>query len=314
MNKLKTGVIGVGYLGKYHAEKYAAMADVNLVGVADVNKEAALTVAGENQCRAFTDYHDLLAEVDAVSIVVPTSLHYRTALDCLALGRDVLIEKPITTTLEEADELIAKAEEAGCLIQVGHIERYNPAVVAMRDYLTRPRYIESRRVHIFTGRGTDVDVVLDLMIHDIDLICSIVEAELVEVHPIGRSIVTDNTDIANAQLIFANGCCANVTVSRIAEDPVRKLRIFQPENAITVDYGAKEIRIIDRKKIRRGNAVKPDDYLEFCFRNQDALEAELADFVKNVKLRGIPAASGREGRQALAVALGIIKRIVPVSR
>ena len=309
MEKLKTGVIGVGYLGKFHAGKYAAMADVILVGVADVNKEAARTVAADNQCRAFSDYRDLLDEVDAVSIVVPTSLHYHTALDCIAAGRDVLIEKPITTTLEEADELIVKADDVGCLIQVGHIERYNPAVVAMRQYLTRPRYIESRRVHVFTSRGTDVDVVLDLMIHDIDLICSIVEAELIAVHPIGRSIVTGNTDIANVQLIFANGCCANVTVSRIAEEPVRKLRIFQPENAITVDYGAKEIKIINREKIKRGSELKPRDYLEFCFRNQDALEAELTDFVKNVRQRITPAASGREGRQALAVALEIIKNI-----
>ena len=202
-----------------------------------------------------------------------------------------------------------EAAAAGCLVQVGHIERYNPAVVAMREYLTRPRYIESRRVHIFTSRGTDVDVVLDLMIHDIDLICSIVDSELVAVHPIGRSIVTDHTDIATAQLIFANGCCANVTVSRIAEDPVRKLRIFQPENAITVDYGAKEIRIVDREKITRGNDITPDDYLEFCFQDQDALEAELTDFVKNVRERKTPAASGREGRQALAVALEIIRQI-----
>ncbi len=309
MNKLKIGVIGVGYLGKFHAQKYAAMTNVKLIGVADINEEAARAVAEKNQCRAFADYHDLLAEVEAVSIVVPTSLHHRTALDCLARGRDILIEKPITTTLEEADELLARADEAGCLVQVGHIERYNPAVVAMRGYLTRPRYIESRREHIFTSRGTDVDVVLDLMIHDIDLISSIVAAELTEVHPIGRSVVTSHTDIANVQLVFANGCSANVTVSRIAEEPVRRLRIFQPDNAITVDYGAKEIRIIDREVITRGHEVSPQDYLEFCFRDQDALEAELTDFVKNVRERTPPAASGRAGRQALAVALQIIERI-----
>ncbi len=306
---LKLGVIGVGYLGKYHAQKYAAMENVSLVGVADVDSQAAQKVAKMTHCTPFADYKELIDQVDALSVVVPTSLHHRVALDCLARSRDILIEKPMTTTLAEADELIARADESGRIIQVGHIERYNPAIVAMRNYLTRPRYIESQRTHIFTDRGTDVDVVLDLMIHDIDIILSIVDSELVSLYPMGMSVVTDHTDIANVQLVFANGCRANVTVSRIAENPVRSLRIFQPESAITVDYGSKEIRVIERDKISVGNDLKDDDYLEFCFRDQDALEAELTDFVSNVRNRTKPAASGREGRQALAVALEIMEKI-----
>lgn len=309
MRKIKVGVIGVGYLGKFHAEKYAAMNEAELVGVADAHPEQAATVAEKCGTRAFQDFRQLLTEVEAVSVVVPTSLHHEVAMACLAAGVDVMLEKPMTTTLAEADELIAQAESQGRILQVGHLERYNPAVLAMEQYLTQPLFIESHRIHSFKPRGTDVDVVLDLMIHDIDIILSIVNSPLATIHTVGVPVVTPFTDIANARLIFENGCTANITVSRISKDNIRKLRIFQPQSYLLVDYAQKELVVIRLKKKLTEAGLPQEEVITSSFAEADALEAELRDFVANVRNRSTPRVSGQQGRTALAVAQQIMAQI-----
>lgn len=308
MSNKKVGVIGVGYLGRFHAQKYAAMNDVELVGVADINHSQAESVARECACRAFADYNQLLDQVDAVSVVVPTSLHHEVTSTCLRQGVDVMVEKPFTTTLEEADELIALAEQHKAVLQVGHLERFNPAVIAMQPLLDYPLFIEAHRIAVFKDRGTDVDVVLDLMIHDIDIILSIVNAPIKTIHTVGTPVVTEFTDIANARLIFENGCTANVTVSRISMDNMRRMRIFQPGRYLSVDFGKKEVMSIQLKKTGTTSPPMPD-IKKYGFREQDALELELTDFVENIRQRRRPAVSGLEGRRALDVALQVVDQI-----
>lgn len=309
MRKIKVGVIGVGYLGKFHAEKYAAMAEAELVGVADTNPEQAAAVAQKCATKAFADYRELLKAVEAVSVVVPTSLHHKVGMECLASGVDMMLEKPMTTTLAEADELIALAAADGRVLQVGHLERYNPAILAMEQYLTQPLFIESHRIHSFKPRGTDVDVVLDLMIHDIDIVLSVVNAPLATIHTVGVPVVTPFTDIANARLIFENGCTANITVSRISKENIRRLRIFQPRSYLSVDYAKKEIMVIRLQNELTEAGLPKEEIINACFVEQDALEAELRDFVANVRTRAVPRVSGQQGRNALAVAQQIMDQI-----
>lgn len=309
MSKTRIGVIGAGYLGKFHAQKYAMMADVDLVGVVDPVREVAEAVAAANNTKPFTDYHELLPLVDAVSVVVPTSLHHKVSMDCLRNGIDIMLEKPMTTTIKEAEELIALGAEKNRIIQVGHLEQFNPAIMAMEEHLTTPIFIESHRIHTFKNRALDVDVVLDLMIHDIDIIFSIVKSPLKTVHAVGLPVITGTTDIANARLIFANGCTANVTVSRISEDNIRRLRIFQPQSFITVDYGKKELTVIKQDRGLDENGMPRRNFLNSCYMKIDALEMELRDFVGNVRNRTRPRIAGEEGRRALQVATEIIAQI-----
>lgn len=309
MNKTKVGVIGVGYLGKHHAAKYQAMPDVELVGVADTNLARAKEVAALYGTRAFADYHTLLPMVDAVSIVVPTKQHFEVASYCLDFGVDILLEKPMTTTLAEADALIAKAEVCNRIFQVGHIEQFNPAVLAMEQYLTTPVFIEAQRIHSFNPRGADVDVVLDLMIHDLDIILSIVPSPIKIVHAVGIPVITASSDIANVRIIFENGCTANLTVSRISKTNVRKLRIFQPKSYISLDYGKKEIFVIEHLPKLDPHGVPEEVSHHFSFVDSDALETELRAFVLNVRQRSAPKVGGHEGRRALKTALHIIDQM-----
>jgi predicted dehydrogenase len=236
VKELQVGVIGVGYLGRFHAQKYAAMEGVRLVGGADPDRERAEAVAGETGCSAYTDYRELLNGIEAASIVVPTIYHHEVARTCLAKGLDLLVEKPFTTTLAEADELIELARDKNLVLQVGHLEQFNPAVLAAKPLLDHPLFIEAHRLSVFKDRSTDVDVVLDLMIHDIDIILSIVDSSIQTIHTVGAPVITPLTDIANARLIFANGCTANVTVSRISMENMRRMRIFQPGRYLSVDF------------------------------------------------------------------------------
>lgn len=310
MDKIKVGVIGVGYLGRFHAQKYAAMADVTLVGVADTNDEQCRRVAEECGCRPFADYRQLLAEgVDAVSIAVPTSSHCLVAGDCLDAGVDVLLEKPMTVTLAEADELIARADAKKLILQIGHLERFNPAVQAMEPFLTTPVFIESHRIATFKNRGVDVDVVLDLMIHDIDIILNIINSPLKTIHTVGAPVATAKTDIANARLIFDNGATANVTVSRISRTNVRKMRIFQPGSYINVDFANKRIMTIQLSDDLRDNGMPKQEVKLRSFADGDALRSEVSSFVRHVRERTRPAVSGQEGRRALAVALQVMDQI-----
>jgi predicted dehydrogenase len=309
MPKTRIGVIGTGYLGKFHAQKYAAMEDVELVGVVDTLNETAQAVAEANNTKPFNDHRELLPLVDAVSIVVPTSLHCQVGIDCLEQGVDVMIEKPMTTTIDEADKLIALAAERKRILQVGHLERFNPAMLAMEEHLTTPIFIESHRIHTFKNRALDVDVVLDLMIHDIDIILNIVKSPLTTFHTVGLPVVTETTDIANARLIFANGCTANVTVSRISQDNIRRLRIFQPRSFVTVDYGKKELTVIKQGEDFDDKGMPRHDIHRSCYIEIDALEMELKDFVNNVRNRTKPRVAGEEGRRALKIATDIIDQI-----
>ena len=228
MKKLRVGVIGVGYLGQFHAEKYARMNDVDLVGVVDIDKNRAETVAEMVNTKAYIDHKALFGNVDAVSIAVPTPVHFVIAKNFLKKNIDILIEKPITETTEEADELIHLAESRDLVIQVGHLERFNPAIVALKDIVKKPMFIESHRLSIFQGRCTDVSVVLDLMIHDIDLILNFVRSEISAVYASGVPVVSEHVDIANAHLEFESGCVANVTASRISIKNERKIRDSYP--------------------------------------------------------------------------------------
>ena len=308
MKTIKVGVLGVGYLGRFHAQKYAAMENVELVGVADTDSAQANTIAEECNCHPFSDYQQLLPLVDAVSVVVPTSLHHQVTKDCLDQSVDVMVEKPFTTTLEQADELIELASKKNAILQVGHLERFNPAVIAMQPLLNHPLFIEAHRISVFKDRGTDVDVVLDLMIHDIDIILSIVDSPLKTIHTVGTPVMTQLTDIANARLIFENGCTANVTVSRISMDNMRRMRIFQPGRYLSVDFGKKEVMSIQLKKEQSATYPVPD-IKKYGFREQDALQLELTDFVENVRQRSKPMVSGVEGRRALDIALQVVEQI-----
>ncbi len=309
MKELKVGVIGVGYLGKFHAQKYGALKGVTLVGVADVDRLQGQKVAEECGCRSFTDYKELLPVVDAVSIVVPTSHHHQVAGECLDMGIDVLLEKPMTVTVEEADELIAKAKENNLVLQIGHLERFNPALQAMEPFLTTPVFIESSRIATYNNRGVDVDVVLDLMIHDIDIILNIIKSPIKAIHTVGAPVATSNTDIANARLIFESGATANVTVSRISRTNIRKMRVFQPGSYINVDFGNKKVMTIKLLKELMESGM-PKQVVELrTFEGGDALLAEITAFVQHVRERSRPACSGAEGRRALDVAHQVINQI-----
>ena len=309
MNDLKVGVIGVGYLGKFHAQKYAQMEHVDLVGVVDLDIEQAKRVAGETGSSAFDDYRKLFDKVDAVSVVVPTQEHYQISRDFLEQDVDVLIEKPITTTIEEADALIDFAEARGLIIQVGHLERFNPAVLALDGIVTVPRFIESHRLSIYNPRGTDVSVVLDLMIHDIDIILNFVNSEIKHIHAAGIPVVTNEVDIANARLEFANGCVANVTASRISTKNERKIRMFQKEAYISMDFANHEIVIINKGEEESGDIMPGIKMKELCFTKGDALDDEIKAFVASVTKRVAPEVTGKVGRNALEVALNIMDQI-----
>ncbi len=310
MSKLRVGVIGVGYLGKFHAQKYAKIPEVELVGVVDPNRENREKVAKDLGTEAFSDHRALLGKVDAVSIVAPTPLHYELAKEFLENEVDLLIEKPMTVTLAEADALITIAEERGRIVQVGHLERYNPAVVALREFIKKPRFIESHRLSTFKERGTDVSVVLDLMIHDIDIILNLVRSEVTSLHAAGIAVISDHVDIANARLAFKNGCVANITASRISTKNERKIRLFQKSAYISVDFANREISVIEKEKNGGNGGVIPGMAVrELCFTGGDALDDEIKAFVDCVIQRKEPQVSGKVGRDALSIALDVMDQI-----
>ncbi len=314
MKKLRVGVIGVGYLGTFHAQKYAAMDHVELVGIVDSDKPRAERVAGELGTRAYKNYRDLLGKVDAVSVVVPTQNHYDVSMAFLENDVDVLIEKPITTTLQEADRLIECAESRGLIIQVGHLERFNPAVMALDGIVTAPRFIESHRLSIFKPRGIDVSVVLDLMIHDIDIILNFVKSDIKHIHAAGIPVITDEVDIANARLEFENGCVANVTASRVSTKNERKIRMFQQDAYISMDFANHDITVINKSGEAGSDLIPGMDVKQLCFTKGDALDDEIKAFVSSVSRRVTPEVTGRVGRNALSIALNIMDQINTTNR
>ena len=311
MKPKKTAVIGVGYLGKFHAEKYAALEQAELVAVADDNAEIAKQVAEKNNARAVTDYRELFGQVDAVSIVVPTDQHHRIARDCLENGLDVLVEKPMTVTLEEADELIALANKNNCILQVGHLERFNAAVLALEGVVKNPLFIEAHRLAPFKARGTEVDVILDIMIHDIDIILSIVGSPVTAIHAVGVPVVSpEKNDIANVRLEFETGCIANITASRISIKEMRKTRIFQPDAYISINFATQQADVFKRMEDAAVVDGMPQImYDEIDIVQGDALRNEISSFLDSVDKRCEPAVSGEAGRNALKVALEIIDQV-----
>ena len=314
MKKLRVGVVGAGYLGKFHAQKYAQMDDVELVGVVDIDKSQAEEVAGRFNTKAYLHHKYLFGKVDAVSIVVPTPAHFSVAKDFLENNIDVLIEKPMSETIEQADELIRFAKSRSLIIQVGHLERFNPAVVALRDIIKQPMFIESHRLSIYKDRCTDVSVVLDLMIHDIDIILNFVRSEIVNIHAAGVPVISGHVDIANARLEFKSGCIANVTASRISTKNERKIRLFQKDTYISVDFANQGITVIQRNNKIEGGLIPGMEIKQLSFAKGDALEDELKSFVKTVRTRENPEVTGQMGRDALKIALSIMKQIHDTNR
>ena len=308
--KLRIGVIGVGHMGEFHVQKYVAMPEVELVGVADTNLDRANEIAQRYDIHPYREHNHILPRVDAVSLAVPTERHFEIAKDILSEGVHLLIEKPITYTLEPADTLIGMAREKDLVLQVALIERFNPAVVKMESMLKEPVFIESHRMNTFTSRGTDVDVVFDLMIHDLDIILHVVPSEVKEVHAVGMSVITGKTDIANVRMIFENGTVGNLTASRVSDKTLRKLRIFQPDAYIAVDCFNREISItrLD-SKVKDSNNFPQVTTNKTKFPGRDALADEIFSFVNSVMNGAEPVVSGPDGRRALKYALGIIDQI-----
>ncbi|MFZ5466809.1 MAG: Gfo/Idh/MocA family oxidoreductase [Pseudomonadota bacterium] len=302
MSKLQCAVIGTGYLGKFHADKYAALPECELAAIVDVNPEAAAAIAAKHGCRGLTDYRELLGKVDAVSIAVPTSLHFEVARDFLAAGSHVLVEKPITTTVEQADELIRLAREKNRVLMVGHLERFNPAILALEGTLDQPSFIESTRLAPFKPRATDVSVVLDLMIHDIDIILDIVDSPITHIEASGACVLTGDTDIANARLTFGNGCVANVTASRISLKSERKMRLFQKDAYLSVDFQNRVLATHRRGEGEMFPGVPEILSEESRFESGDALLGEIRHFVDCAIHGRTPRVPGEAGRRALAAA------------
>ena len=310
--RLRTAVIGVGYLGRFHAEKYAANPAAELVAVADVDPARARAVAAALGVEAVTDYRALAGRIDCASVAVPTQLHHAVACGLLDAGVDVLVEKPLTMTVDEGKALLELAVRRGRVLQVGHLERFNPAIRALDGIVREPRFIECHRLAPFTERGTDVDVVLDLMIHDLDVILSMMPSPLRSVEAVGVPVLTNSVDIANARLRFANGGIANVTASRVSLKRERKLRIFQPGAYLSVDYGERRVLICRREPGPDGLPALSLEEREVP--EADALGSEIDAFLSAVRERETPPVTGWDGLRALEVAHVILESLETESR
>lgn len=305
--RLRVGVIGVGYLGQIHARIYAQMSAVELVGVADVDAQAARQVAERYGCAAYTDAQELADNIDAVSIVVPTVAHLAVARMFLERRIHMLMEKPLASSYEEGLELVQLAERAGVVFQVGHLERFNAGVMALAERVIEPRFIEVHRLGTFVERATDVDVVIDLMIHDIDIVMALVKAEIKEVAAAGLPVLTPHIDIANARLEFMNGAVANVTASRVSNKKQRRIRIFSNDGYYALDYIDQQIEIVrpqPRADARPEIVVERPPLLA-----RPPLETELAAFIECVRTGKRPLVDGRIGLQALKTALLVKEKI-----
>jgi predicted dehydrogenase len=307
---LRVAVVGIGHLGRHHARILGALDGAHLVAVVDTIPERAQQAADATGARPLTDFRELVGEVDAVSVAVPTELHRDVAMPFLERGIAVLVEKPMARTLGEADELVAAAAASGATLLVGQTERYNPAVQAVLPLVTSPRFIEVHRLGVFPDRSLDIDVVFDLMIHDLDIVLALVRSEVTAIEAVGVPVLTPRYDIANARLRFASGCIANVTASRISRDRVRKIRFFQPDAYISVDYAAQEVegwRLVhrdgSRPEIQGGQLPVPKD---------EPLRRELADFIEAVRDRRPPMVDGPAGRRALELATRIAEKMETV--
>ncbi len=305
---LRTAVIGVGYLGRFHAQKYAVLDDSELVGVADTDPERLAAVSGELGVPGFPDYRDILGRADAVSIVVPTAKHYEITRACLEADCHVLVEKPFTSSVEEATRLIELARQRQRLVQVGLLERFNSAFCALMQGLETPRFIEVHRLAPWTPRGAEIDVTLDLMIHDIDLALTVVGEDPHDIRASGAAVIGDTLDIANARLEFPGGCVANVTASRLSRRSERRMRVFQHHSCYTLDLHKREL---DRYRLRTGDAPPPDriEHANEAFQDTDSLREEIQHFIRCVRQGTEPMVRGEDGLRALRTALEVGQRL-----
>lgn len=304
MTAIKVAVIGAGHLGQFHAAKYAASKNATLVGIADTSAERGALIAGKHGVASVTDYRELLGQVQAVSIAVPAAAHYAVAKDCLEAGLHVLVEKPIAITLEDADRMIALARERKRVLQVGHVERFNPVGAELLRQVKDPLFIECHRLAPFKPRGTDVSVLLDLMIHDLDLIATLAGAPCTDIDACGASVLSDSPDIVNARVRFANGCTANITSSRVSLKVERKLRIFQRDAYFSADLGKQEITIA--RKLQGDPPIS----IEQKKLPGDALEAEIESFLEAIRTGRDAAVTGEAGRLALQLSLEVGRKMM----
>ena len=320
-NQVRIGVIGVGHLGQHHVKHYKTLDNVELVGVFDINRERSSEISKKFDVKVFDDLNSILEEVDALSIVTNTEHHYKIAEKCLRTKKHVFIEKPITAVVEEADKLISMAEQNRVLIQIGHIERLNPALLALDEYEIKPKFIEIQRLAPYTSRGTDVPVVLDKMIHDIDILLSLVKVPIKKIQATGLSILTNSIDIAHARMRFEDGTVASVMSSRIARDEVRKIKIFQKDLYATLDLliGSTEIYEVVNDKTSKYKMTIPFDhkgntkligYHKPDLNKGDPLRMELENFVLSIQGKQKPIVSGKDGKDALEVAIKIQEMII----
>ena len=304
---VRMAVVGVGHHGRNHARILATLAGVDLVAVADTNAPRASEIAAKYGARAVTSYRDLIGQVDAVTIAVPTERHAEIGAAFLDARVPALIEKPLARSVAEADLLIDRAAQSKTILATGHTERFNPAVEAARPLLSDPRFIEVHRLGTFPERSLDIDVVFDLMIHDLDVVLSLVKSDVASIEAVGVPVLTPRVDIANARLRFANGCTANITASRISRDRVRKIRFFQPAAYLSIDYAAQKIELW---RLVKGSGPMPSiDGGELPVTNEEPLKRELSDFVEAVRANGRPLVTGDDGRRALALAQQIVDRM-----
>jgi predicted dehydrogenase len=302
MAKTRIAVFGVGYMGKFHAEKFAAVADAELVAVADADAKRAAEVAVALGCAHAADYRELLPRIDAACVAVPTEKHCEVVLACLQAGVHVLVEKPLARTLEEADRMIALARAKGRVLQVGHLQRFNPAFQALAAETAKPLFIDIERLAPFKARGIDVDVILDLMIHDLDLALALARAPLEQVSASGFRVLTESIDIANARLEFADGCIASLSASRVSQAAVRKMRVFKHDGYVSANLQEQKLR-----HVRRG--ASGIEETEQAFARVDELQAQAGEFVRAVRGGATPQASGEQGRQVLALALQVARLV-----
>lgn len=312
MSKIRTAVIGVGYLGKFHAQKYAQIESSELVAVCDASIEIAQAIADEHNVPAFTDYQELIGKVDAVSIVVPTQKHYEVAKLFLENKVHVLLEKPITSTVEEAEELVRIADDNKCVFQIGHLERFNPAVLALEDELKHPLFIESNRIAPFNPRGADVNVILDLMIHDIDIILDFAKSPVKHIDADGVAVISQGIDIANARITFESGCVANVTASRVSMKSERIMRIFQHDAYISIDFQNKKLAIHQKGDGEMYPGIANIESNDRTFEQGDALYSEIEAFLNSISTNTPPVVSGKAGLLALQTATKISELLVPI--
>ncbi|MFH0889392.1 MAG: Gfo/Idh/MocA family oxidoreductase [Planctomycetota bacterium] len=325
MSNIKVAVIGVGHLGKNHAKFFSQFKDVTLAGVVDSNTVQSQEIARLYHTKAYTDYKPLLKEIDAVSIATPTSVHYQIAKETISRGIHTFIEKPISTTLSQANKLVSLAQKHKVVLQVGHIERFNPAFVDAKDYIQNPRFIECHRLSSFSFRSVDIDVILDLMIHDVDIVLSIVKSPIKRIDAIGVKVISDKIDLANVRILFESGCVVNLTASRASDKAMRKMRIFTDKNYVSIDFAEKTACVYQKKGTLSSLGQKPafpspfnpkefmlEKFIQvnnLAISSYDQLEKELLAFIEAIQHTKKPLVSGEDGRNALAVCHRILTRL-----